>query len=202
MKVQILVRFSTDIITSMANKKMFLLVFFGILAIPLLKACSGDSTERNKIVFRDSTSAVQDSLEAMNGYMNRLIKREVNNFFFDNKDFIYINNRRIGRMPISDKIKFLSVVQEETGFSEIESLRFVSLAVFLKDNFLNGCYRHNYFEVYFYNYRQTPGNEYDEQRNIVIFDDSLRKAKGSYIESYKLLDRKNELLLIAPLTPK
>jgi hypothetical protein len=168
-----------------------------MLMLCFFQACS-KIPERNKIVFRDSVSVVQDSVRTMSYLMTKMREKEVKNYFFTNDDSLVINNRRIGRMSNGDSINFIKIVKEETGISENESLRLISLALYLKDNFINGCFKHRVFGVYFYVYRQTLANENSDQRYILLNDEKQKAIKGSGVESYKLLDQKYDLLLVAP----
>lgn len=114
-----------------------------------LGSCSGQSEVRNTISFRDSVILVQDSLKAMTLYLDRIKDADVKNFFFDNENWFYINNSRVARMATGDNIDFLPAVQEITGLSQTDSYQFISLALFLKNNHISGCFKHYYFECIF-----------------------------------------------------
>jgi hypothetical protein len=163
-----------------------------------LGSCSSQSEVRNTISFKDSVTTVQDSIKLMTSYLDRIKDADVKNLFFDHDDYLYINNVKIARMSIGDRIDFLDSVQHVTGLSKSDSYKLVSLALFLKDNNISACFKHHFFGEYFYEYRPTLENDYEDIRYILIYDESLKDLKGSDVISYQLLDRKQDLLLIAP----
>lgn len=163
-----------------------------------LESCSSQSEDRNKINFKDSIVVVHDSLKLMSSYLDKIKEADVKNFFFDHEDYLYINNQKVARMSVGDMINFLNVVQSITGLSDKDSYKFISLALFLKDNYISGCFRHHVFGIYLYGYKETLENNYEEQRYIMLLDENTKKIKGSYIESYQLIDRRGGMLLIAP----
>lgn len=168
-----------------------------------LFACNGIAQERNKIVFQNPPDQVEDSIVVMNSFMDSLIVRRVNNVFFDTENNLIINNKKMGRMAEGDSISFIYIVRQETGFSETQVMRFLSLALFLKDNFMTAWFKHGQYGIYFYVYKPTARNEYNDLRNIILFDERLYGIKGSMeSESFKILDRVGNLVLITPATQK
>ena len=105
MKKGILRKLYKDIITN-SNRCHLLPVANMILMLCFFHACS-KIPERNKIVFRDSVSVVQDSVRAMSYLITKMREKEVKNYFFTNDDSLVINNRKIGRMPDGDSIDFI-----------------------------------------------------------------------------------------------
>lgn len=160
--------------------------------------CTSSSNDRNRIVFKDSIDEVQDSLRLINTLLNKANEAEVKNVFFDGNNFIYVNNVKVAPMSVGDKIDFLGKVAQITGLSLSESFKLVSLARFLRDNYVSGCFKHRLFGIYFFNYRRTFENVFEDQRYILVFDQNTRRTKGSFIESYQLIDRKGDLVLLAP----
>lgn len=105
-----------------------------IFCFLFLGSCSNQSEVRNTISFEDSIPWVQDSIELMASYLDRVNDADGKNYFFDNEDWLFINNSRIARMAAGDSVDFLSTVQDVTGLSEIDSYKFISLALYLKNN--------------------------------------------------------------------
>ncbi|WP_276374885.1 hypothetical protein [Chryseolinea sp. H1M3-3] len=180
------------------NKLQTVSVFVLLVYVLIVESCAKNSENRNEIVFNNSVAMVQDSVKLMGHLLDQINDAEVKNFFFDNEEYLFINNKKIGRMAIGDKISFIDTVKNVTGLNEIESFKFVSLALFLKNNFISGCFKHRIFGIYLYNYKVTLENAYEDQRYIMVVEESTKKIKGSYVESYQIVDRKEDLLLIAP----
>jgi len=182
--------------------RSFVLLFCWLTIVLLAGSCNGVEHERDKIVFRDSVQVAQDSIVAMQQLMDSLSKGKVHNIFFDNEEFVFVNNIKIGRIGQIDSIEFIDSVQQETGFTKDLTIRFLTLSLSLRDNHLDGCFRNVVHDVIFFVYKQTFRNEWNDVRYIVIADDYLRNIKNSTSDgNYVLMDRKDRLLLMK-LPPK
>lgn len=176
---------------------------FNVSFFLFLLACHGIVQERDKIVFQNPTAEVEDSIVVMNSFMDSLIVRRVYNVFFDSEDILTVNNKKMGRMADGDSINFFDIVRKETGFSETQATRFLSLALFLKDNFMPAWFKHGHYGIYFYVYKHTSRNEYNDLRNIIVSNEEFSGIKGSLeSESFKILDQVGNLILITPATQK
>ena len=77
--------------------------------------------QSDRIVFREPLSAVHDSIVAMNGLMNKLADSEEKNYFYDKRGFLFINNRKIGRIPKDYSTNFpLGLMAVQTDLSQRE----------------------------------------------------------------------------------
>lgn len=168
-------------------------IAIGVLGLVLVWSVISylNRSKRNSIVFRDPISAVRDSIKVMNQYMSRLPKEPVNNVFFDREDFVYVNNKKLGKIEATD---FLKNVRHETDFSEKDASRFMVLAAFLKNNYLDGCFVHLTHQACTYIYRRTNENNWNDLRNIVLSSDLPKKISQT---EYELLDTKDGLCLLA-----
>ena len=161
------------------------------------------SAQSDRIVFREPLSAVHDSIAAMNGLMNKLAASDEKNYFFDKHDFLFINNKKIGRVPKDGRINFLGLMAVQTDLSQRECRKFLALSMFLKRNFMNGCIRHDRYGVYFYIYQPVGKNQNNDFRYIVLYDEKLINMTGTdEADSFTVLDRQKDLLLLLPAGKK
>lgn len=155
--------------------------------------------QRDRIVFRDPVSSVHDSIVVMNGLMDKVAKSNVKNYFFDDKGFLVINNKRLDRVPKGDSTSFLGLMAVKTDLSKNECKKFLVLSKFLKRNFLEGCFRYDTYGMYFYVYKAPIKNNDNNFRNIVLYDERLINMTATQdAESFTVLDRQKDLLLLMP----
>ena len=159
--------------------------------------------QSDRIAFREPPSAVHDSIVVMNGLMNKVADSEEKNYFFDKGGFLFINNKKIGRMPKDYSTNFLGLMAVLTDLSQRECRKFLSLSMFLKRNFLSGCIRHDRYGVYFYIYQPAGTNRKNDFRYIVPYDERLiNMTSTDEAESFTVLDRQKDLLLLLPAGKK
>ena len=159
------------------------------------------SAQGNRIVFREPLSAVHDSIAVMNGLMDKLVDSEEKNYFFDKHGFLFINNSKV-RLLKGESVN-LGLMAVQTDLSQRECRKFLSLSMFLKRNFMNGCIRHERYGVYFYIYQPAGTNENTDFRYIALYDERLIKMTGTdEAESFTVLDRQQNLLLLLPTGEK
>ena len=154
-------------------------------------------------MFRESISAVHDSIVAMNELLDKLVDSGEKNYFFDKHEFLFINNRKVGRMQKGDRVDFLPLMAVQTELSQRECKKFLTLSMFLKRNFMSGCIRHERHGAYFYIYQPTGAKDNDDFRYIVSYDERLANLTGTEeAESFTVLDRQQNLLLLFPAGEK
>jgi len=157
------------------------------------------SAQSDRIVFREPISAVHDSITVMNGLMDKLVDSNEKNYFFDKHGFLFINNRKVGRIPKDASINFLSLMAVQTDLSQRECRKFLALSMFLKRNFMNGCIRHDRYGVYFYIYQPPGTNQNSDFRYIVLYEERIINITGTdEADSFTVLDRQKDLLLLLP----
>jgi hypothetical protein len=161
------------------------------------------SAQGDRIVFREPVSAVHDSIAVMNGLMDKLADSKEKNYFFDKNGVLFINNRKVGRLPKGDSNSFIGLMAVQTDLSQRECRKFLTLSMFLKRNFMNGCIRHERYGVYFYIYQPAGANENTDFRYVVLYDARLINMTGTdEAESFTVLDRQQNLLLLLPAAEK
>ncbi|HMG90004.1 MAG TPA: hypothetical protein VK589_08085 [Chryseolinea sp.] len=130
--------------------------------------------------------------------MDKLVDSEEKNYFFDKHGFLFINNRKVGRLLKNESID-LGLMAVQTDLSQRECRKFLTLSMFLKRNFMNGCIRHQRYGVYFYIYQPAGTNENKDFRYIALYDERLINMTGTdEAESFTVLDRQQNLLLLLP----
>jgi len=135
--------------------------------------------------------------------MDKLVDSKEKNYFFDRHGFLFINNRKVGRVLKDDSIDFLGLMAVQTELSQRECRKFLALSMFLKRNFMNGCIRHERYGVYFYIYQPAGTNESNDFRYIVSYSEKLINMTGTdEAESFTVLDRQQNLLLLLPADEK
>lgn len=171
-----------------------------VLVTSHLQSCSfGNASERNEIAFKNSAQSVQDSLEVMNAFMDRLPKDEVINYFFDDENYLYLNSQKLTILNGIDYSHLLEMTDKLNSFSKQDIKHFVTIALFLKDNYMEGCYKHKVHGVYFYGYRQTEDNDYEDSRSIILIEKNALSVPASLsLSDQQLLDREDRLMLLAP----
>jgi hypothetical protein len=152
------------------------------------------SAQGNRIVFREPLPCVRDSIVVLNGLMDKVVDGDEKNYFFDKHDFLFINNKKIGRMQKGDHID-LGLMSVQTDLSQQECKKFLTLSMFLKRNFMNGCIKHERYQVYFYIYQPAGTKANDNFQYIVSYDERLVNMTGTdEAESFAVLDRQQNLL--------
>ena len=157
--------------------------------------------ERDKISFKDDTQTVQDSIFKMRSYMMTFVPKEVNNFFYDNDENLFINNVKIGNFDEGDTKVMIDSIQMQTGFSREETSKFLALSFFLKDNYLDGAYRNVVTGAYMFSYKRTASSDHNSLRKIVVDTDLGRTYVAGNREHYAILDKSGRLVLLK-LPPK
>lgn len=178
------------------NKKIILsvLTFF---SIALCSACRQSST-RDKLIFIDSANEVQNSIIRLNLLMEKIITSDGINYFFDDSSYFYLNSKKL--IVLKDTKNYSSLYSDSV-FTNLDSAEidvFIHDALFLKKNFINSVHKDQYFNVYFYSYKMTDENTFDDVRDIMIMDSS-QKLPASDVEYHQLLDKKDRLLLVRPI---
>lgn len=91
----------------------------------------------------------------------------------------------------------------QTDLSQRDCRKILASSNFLKRNLLAGRIRHERYGFYFYLYESTSANEKDDFRYIVLYDERLVNITGTAeAESFTVLDRQQNLLLLTPAEKK
>ncbi|TSD66842.1 hypothetical protein FFF34_005425 [Inquilinus sp. KBS0705] len=169
-------------------------VFFITIFILINASCYYNSAERNKIKFKDNASDVQNALLKMEVLINKLPASEFNTNYEIKNGVIEIN----GGPREGDSTSYYTK-QGLSVFETTERKQFISLAKYLERNYITAGYLNYKSTVCFFTYRDDPDNTFDDLREIAF----LKDVSGDVIKSEcKILDRKDQLLLLAPVDAK
>jgi hypothetical protein len=166
---------------------LFQLLF--VLCICVI-ACS-DLKERDTISFKVPISTIADSIIVMNSLLNSY--NEVN-YYIDDDNMLLIGTKEVGRV---DSV-FLSKLKLNPLNYTNTDIRFFSIILYLKNNEINSCFRHRDLGVIVYDYKPTKDDKFEDVRYIILDDGQLDTNSSKFKNSQYVLDRKNNLILIAP----
>jgi hypothetical protein len=193
--------------------KKAIIIFLGVVMtlVLLTKFCNKNpenQTVRNGIRFKDSISCVSDSIRKMNYLMNKLPVNDSGDVVFIlDKNELHFNRNLIGHFEgnlfiwktnFSDKILI--------GLDSLEIERFFNLVLFLNENYLTSCNWHKKKKYGSYLYREldseyTGDYDMDFYRSIILENDGLI-INDDFNKSLQILDRKQSLILVAPIDAK
>src|SRR5659263_78564 len=168
--------------------------FFHILSSTL----PDNPKERNKIVFKESTLNVQDSLQVLTSFLKNLsiYTEDWVSYCVVDKNELYINFKRIGGIDSLLSTVPNVQIEELKPFSKVEQLGFLRLAKYLNENFLS---RFDYFKSSNYLeccYRfYSNAGDYQNDLNRFI---TLGKPLQTFDKNrYQVLDTSHNLILYA-----
>lgn len=172
----------------MVKTMRYLLLF--VLCI-CISGCS-NTNERNTISFKVSLSTIADSIKVMNSLLSAY--NEVN-YYIDDANMLLIGTKEIGKV---DSVFLSTLKLNPLNYSNTD-IRIFSIILFLKNNEINSCFRHRDLGVIVYDYKPTKDDRFEDVRYIVIDDGQLDTNSSRFKNSQYVLDRKDNLLLIAPV---
>jgi hypothetical protein len=164
-----------------------------ILAIVFctLAGCS-NTKERDTISFKVSLKAMEDTLKVMNFLLSSY--NEVN-YYFDEANVLLIGTNEVGKI---DSLFLAQIKLKPSKYSNTD-LRIFSIILFLKSNEINSCFRHRNLGVIVYNYKPTKDDKFEDVRYIILNDGQLDTNSNMFRNSQYIIDKKDNLILIAPI---
>ncbi|RKR82455.1 hypothetical protein BDD43_2635 [Mucilaginibacter gracilis] len=171
----------------MEKQHFFILAILGFI----WGGCNNNPVERNTIVFRNNTNHVQDSLIRMNELMRKLPGSNGCNISYEfNEDTIKINGCP-GRTQ--DEIKADSSIAY-SKFNRNEKSEFISLAHYLKRNYITAGYSYYNTKLWMYTYRELSDIDFHDSRDIAIIENA---DVAIVTQQSKILDRKGKIYLLS-----
>jgi len=168
---------------------LFQLIF--VLCV-CITGCS-NTNERDTISFKVSLSTIADSIKVMNSLLSSY--NEVS-YYIDDANMLLIGTKEVGKV---DSV-FLSKLKLNPLNYTNTDIRIFSILLFLKHNEISSCYRDRDLGVIVYDYKSIEDwDEFDDIRNIVLDDGQINMNSSRFKNSQKVLDRKDNLILIAPV---
>lgn len=154
---------------------------------------------RTKIALTDEIHQVADSITYLESLLNKLPTDPLQGSFLDNEGYLYVNTKKIGLLKnaLSDSTIRNNPVFKD--FSDNDFKRFISITVFLLKNHIDASGKDNTTGLFTHQYRKTEEYVYVDMRDILVNVDTTSKI---FIEHYQILDRKDNMVLVAPVDIK
>jgi hypothetical protein len=154
--------------------------------------------QRNKLIFKDSLHAVEDSINIMNEILFKTGKGKY--MFVVDSNYLYVNDSLNNISKIGLLSDTLTYKSELLFFiDKTERRRFVNLVLFLNQNYIGWCYlRYDQF-VYMYRADIYMADRQKDLERFVIFATSKQEID---LTRYKILDSSGNLYLLADKNAK
>jgi hypothetical protein len=157
-----------------------------------------NTPKRNTITFKSHQNDVEVALKNTTQLLSGLPFELKNNtyYFLDNKGQLYIDRKSFG--DINTVLKYHDI--RGTKFnSEDDFIIFINMVIFLNDNHINSASKCFETNTIIYNYRYIylnplASNMSDDR--FLVFNSDISDS-NTFFTTYKLLDRKGELMLVA-----
>lgn len=178
--------------------KVILFVVFFLVLGNLLFSKYQIQPLRNKIIFEDKVEKVADSLERMHSLLEKFpITRRVN-YFMDREGNLFISNENIGPLKgaINNPRTRNDIAFEK--FTDKEINEFFELMSFLYGNHIDAATLQKPIGKFLFKYRRTEENKYNDLREVMIIKSPKDTLLKEFKKSYKILDKKTNLILVAP----
>lgn len=184
-----------------------------LVLIFLYKQFHKNDHKKNLITFQSPIETVIDSLKVMHNFINNMsIQLNKKTGYSIDKvkpgNDLYIGGKRVVSLKevrnsmSKSKLSKDSVnihVNDNDIFNILtdKSLtRFINLAIFLDDNYVNSSYVDKYYSTLIFGYRDTVIYDDEDVRNIVFLESILDTTQ--FLDEVKVYDRKNGLILFSP----
>jgi len=154
---------------------------------------------RNQIVFEENIESVADSLGKMNRLLHKFPTRTRRvNYFMDREGYLYLGAQKIA--PLKGAINNPKVRDDMffENFTDDEITQFFYLMAYLLKNNIDASNLEKPIGKYLFNYWRTEENRFNDMREIMIVESSRDTLNSYFKETFQILDRKSNLVLIAP----
>ena len=147
---------------------------------------------RDKISFNAPVRVLEDSIKVMNSILSPYSEF---NYYLDDRNVLYMATQKVGKIDSS----FLAQTNSTTSKYTANDKRFFSIISFLKANEINSCYRERQLGVIVYDFKATKDDDFTDIRLVIIDDNQIDTKSVWFKKLYNILDKKEDLLLIAPI---
>jgi len=174
-------------------------LLFLLLAFALTSCGQISDPLRNKIELVDEVHQVADSIINLESLLKKLPADPMLGSFLDDEGYLYVNTEKIGllKKALSDSTFRSNAVFKD--FNDKDFNKFISITIFLLKNHIDGSRKNNVSGLFTHQYRQTEENVYDDLRYILVGVDTTSKT---FMKYYQILDRKDNMVLVAPIEVK
>lgn len=180
-----------------------LIIITVVWQVAFCAACQRTDPIRNKIVFNDLVANVQDSIAALYPIMDKLVyEPNQMNFFTDHDGYFYINSYRVGKESLLNKPDELANMSAFASLSVSEVKEFARLQAYLRRNNITS-FGITALDGHTFTYLDPVS--YNDYRDITLLTDSTDSSYtpgDTFRVQYQILDRKKDLLLLAPVDAK
>lgn len=166
------------------------LLYFIISSCILFVSCSQTNT-RDTIIFKTQSSEIEDSIRVMNILLSSY--QEVN-YYMDDANNLFIGTKEVGKINSSTLDQF----KKSSKYTKTD-IRIFALILFFKNNDINSCFRHRDLDIIVFDYKPTRDDRFEDVRYIIFDDGQIDINSNRFRNSQKILDKKNKLILIAPI---
>lgn len=156
-------------------------------------------SRRDQIIFEENIISVGDSLAVMDQLLQKFpTNSKMVNYFIDRQGFLYLGAEKID--PLKGAINNPKVRKDKIfeNFTDDEIDRFFNLIAYLQKNNIDAANLEKEIGMFLFNYRRTEENRFKEIREIMILRSSSDTLNSLFLEDFKILDQKSNLILIAP----
>ncbi len=154
---------------------------------------------RNMIVFENDIEFVADSLAKMNRLLRKLPTTTNRvNYFMDKDGYLYLGAERVALLKgaiNNPKVRNDMFLEE---FTDKEIDQFFYLMAYLFRNNVDAANLEKPIGNFLFNYRRTDENTSNDLREIMIVRNSQDTLSSYFEETFQILDRKLNLVLLAP----
>lgn len=158
--------------------------------------------KRDQLIFETQNKEVAIKINEMETLMLKMLKTGSHNYFIDNDGYLYLGSEKVA--PLEGAINN-SKVRNDLAFRQFtdeEFKKFFYLMRYLIDNHFDSSYRNKVIERFVFSYRSIPDMGYNNIRSIMIVHRAQDTLSSIFKHNYQILDRKLNLVLIAPSDAK
>ena len=173
----------------------FGLAFIAVVVIIII-AQSQIEPKKNIIFFENDVKEVVDSISKMENFMQRFPKTEMVNYYIDNDGYLHLNSARIALIKgaIKNQKVRRDMVFEKFDQNEID--QFFQLMAYLMRNHISSCYEDKRIQKFLFPYRSRNVKGDSDLREIMIVDLPMDTLNSNFKRAYKILDKKENAVLI------
>jgi len=195
-----------------SNTKLLLIVFTFFFTIAGITFSCQHSEERNTLSFQSPATEVIDSLHIMRNFvwnLSEYLDREsgyyidkgrfYNNLFIEGRKVVNVEDLRKALMN-SGNSQDTVIVCDEKGITNLLSdkalARFITLSIYLDDNYISSSYIDKYFDAVVFGYRDTLISDDQDVRRIILIDDI--KDSSAFYNEVRIYEKMNDIVLFSP----
>jgi len=197
-----------------SNTKLLLIVLAFFIVIASITFSCQHSKERNTLSFQAPATEVIDSLHIMRNFvwsLSEYLDREsgyyidkgrfYNNLFIEGRKVVNVEDLRKALMNSGNSQDTVVVCDENEKeitnmLSDKALARFISLSIYLDDNYISSSYIDKYFDAVVFGYRDTLISDDQDVRRIILIDEI--KDSSAFYNEVRIYEKMNDIVLFSP----